>query len=107
MKLLITKNKYGISAKIRNQDDNEIPTYFLQITMSKENAEKIDENNAFLINVKDGIFSTYAKKDGSAGLKLFVTEFTIDKVFSANNKQVKSAPAGYTLKPIDEEILPF
>ena len=65
MKLLITKNKYGISARISDTDQKGTKvTYFLQISMSLENEKKIEEGKAYLIDVKDCFPKAFAKKDG-------------------------------------------
>ena len=103
MKLLITKNKYGISARISDKEDKKI-SYFLPVTLSEENEKKFEENKAYLLSVKDSFFKVFPKKDGTTGLKLCITDFEVEKTYE-NNTQTSTQT---TLKPIDEdEILPF
>lgn len=103
MKLLITKNKYGISARVSDTDQKGTKaTYFLQIGMSLENEKKIEEGKAYLIDAKECYPKAFAKKDGTAGFRLLVTKFDIEKVY-----EDKPASAPTTMKPIEDEILPF
>lgn len=103
MKLLINKNQYGISARISDTDLKGVKaTYFLQIGMSLENEKKLKEGKAYLINVKECFPKAYPKKDGTAGFRLLVTKFDIEKVY-----EDKPASTPTTMKPIEDEILPF
>jgi hypothetical protein len=104
MKILISKNQYGISAIVNNGNTENPAKCFIDVWTPEEKAKTLKTNTRYYIKVTDGSLSCYKKKDGSIAPKLMVKDFEVIKSYQ-NDYSTPTATARPITKPVEKPVV--